>query len=210
MRALRLAAVAIMLLTAILQSQTVHAQILDTGTGVCRPCGHSELDTQRYVNSFLNQLFFPNKPATRAAVATSLYLFTATYTMHGLRSPEPAYSSVTIAITAEVKNAIPTGKYHVTVTTPSGESTNKIYAIGSRPFSVRHEYPPGAIYESESDKSSSSGSGGRNGPGTSGRSGPPTGGGPRSGPGASGRPAKCTRSRVTFRRNNTTVYCSED
>lgn len=209
MRALRLAAVAIVLAMTFLQTPTAHAQILDVGTGVCRQCGHAELDTQRYVNSFLNQMFFPNKPVTRAAVATSLYMFTATYTMFGSLSPDPNYASVTIAITAEVKNAIPTGKYHVTVTTPDGNTTSKMYAIGARPFSVRHDYAPGAV-EGGTKKSTGSGGNGGHGPGSRGRSRPPAGGGARSGPMGSGRPAKCTRSRVTYRRHETTVYCSED
>ena len=209
MRALRLATVAIVLAMTLLQAPAANAQVLDVGTGVCRQCGHAELDTQRYVNSFLNQMFFPNRPATRAAVATSLYLFTATYTMYGSLSPDPNYASVTIAITAEVKNAIPTGKYHVTVTTPDGNTTTKTYAIGARPFSVRHDYAPGAIEEEPTTSSGPGGKGGH-GPGSGGRSRPPTGGGPRSGPSGSGRPAKCTRSRVTHRRNETTVYCSED
>lgn len=210
MRALRLATIATVLLITLLQTPAANAQVLDIGKGVCPPCGHAELDTQRYVNSFLNQMFFPNRPATRAAVATSLYLFTATYTMEGRVSPDPAYSSVTIAITAEVKNAIPTGKYHVTVTTPSGDTTSKTYAIGSRPFSVRHAYADGAVDESKTGRSAGSGSGGRNGPGSSGRSGPPASKGPSSGPRGSGRAAKCSRSRVTYRRNNTTIHCSED
>jgi hypothetical protein len=192
----------------ILQTPAVNAQVLDVGKGVCHPCGHAELDTQRYVNSFLNQMFFPNRPATRAAVATSLYLFTATYTMHGRVSPDPAYSSVTIAITAEVKNAIPTGKYHVTATTPSGETTSKTYAIGATRFSVRHDYAPGAVEDRPTIRST--GTGGKGGPGSSGRSGPPSSGRPQWRPQGSGRPAKCSRSWVTHRRNETTVYCSED
>lgn len=204
-----MATVATVLAMTFLQTPAANAQVVDVGDGVCPQCGHAELDTQRYVNSFLNQMFFPNRPVTRAAVATSLYLFTATYSMYGRLSPDPNYASVTIAITAEVKNAIPTGKYHVTVTTPSGETTNKIYAIGATRFSVRHDYAPGAINGSGTGSSSGSGSEGRHGPGSSGRSRPPTGGGPRSGPTRSGRSAKCSRSRVTHRRNVTTLYCSE-
>ena len=209
MRALRLATVAIVLLMSLSQAPIANAQILDVGEGVCPQCGHAELDTQRYVNSFLNQMFFPNRPVIRTAVATSLYLFTATYTMHGKVSPDPGFASVTIAITAEVKNAIPTGKYHVTVTTPSGDTTSKTYAIGATRFSVQHDYAPGAVDESKSRRPSGPGTGGRNGPGSSGRSGPPTGGRPLIGQPGSGRPAKCTRSRVTYRRNETTLHCSE-
>ena len=210
MRALRLATIATVLSMTLLQTPAANAQVLDVGTGVCRPCGHADLDTQRYVNSFLNQMFFPNRPATRAAVATSLYLFTATYTMYGRVSPDPAFSSVTIAITAEVKNAIPTGKYHVTVTTPSGETTTKTYAIGARLFSVRHDYAPGAVDESKIDRSSGPGGRGAHGPGSSGRSGPTASNGPRSGSRGSGRPAKCSHSRVSYRRNETIVHCSQD
>ena len=209
MRSLRLATIATVLSMTLLQTPAANAQVLDVGDGVCPQCGHAELDTQRYVNSFLNQMFFPNSAARRAAVATSLYLFTATYSMHGSLSPDPNYASVTIAITAEVKNAIPTGKYHVTATTPSGDTTTKTYAIGARRFSLRHDYAPGAIKDSERDQRTGPGSIARNGPGSGGRSRPPTGGGPRSGPTGSGRPAKCTRSRVSFRRNETIVYCSE-
>lgn len=209
MRALRLAAVGIVFSMMLLQAPTANAQILDVGSGVCRLCGHAELDTQRYVNSFLNQMFFPNRPAARAAVATSLYLFTATYSMYGSLSPDSGYASVTIAITAEVKNAVPTGKYHVTVTTPDGNTTTKTYAIGATPFSVRHGYAPGAIEEKARKPSGPGGKGGH-GPGTSGRSGPPTGGRLSFRSAGSGRPAKCSRSRVSHRRHETTVYCSVD
>ena len=59
MTAARLATVAAVLLLSSLYTPAANAQTLaTTGKGLCRVCGHSELDTQRYVNSFLNQLFF--------------------------------------------------------------------------------------------------------------------------------------------------------
>lgn len=217
MRALRLATVALTLSIAVLQASAVNAQIVTTGKGVCRLCGHAQLDTQRYVNSFLNQLFFPNSAVRRASIATSLYLFTATYTMYGRLSPDPLFNSVTVAITAEIKNAVPTGKYKITVTTPDGTTTTKTYAIGAERFSVRHDYAPGAIDaggESQSGPGgkagSGPGSGGRAGPGTNGRWAIPTSNHPRYGPGSGGRPAKCSRSRREDRGNETILWCSRN
>ena len=206
MRALRLATVAISLLFVSLHAPIANAQIFDTGVGVCRFCGHSELDTQRYVNSFLNQLFFPNSALRRGVIAGDLYLLTATYTMYGRLSPDPVFSSVTIAITAEIKNVLPTGQYHVTVTTPGGTTSTETYAIGSERFSVMEDYEPGArrVDEDDSDRGADSGTGG-----SGGRSGPPTGGGPQIRGGSRG-PAKCSRSRRVDRRNETIVWCSID
>lgn len=204
MRALRLATVAVLLSFTVLQSPAADAQILTTGEGVCRVCGHSEIDTQRYVNSFLNQMFFPNRFDTRTAVAASLYLLTATYTMHGRLSPEPNLSSVTIAITAEVANALPTGRYRVTTTTAGGETSTKTYAIGSERFSVFYPYAPGAL-NSARDQVANPGGGG-----SGGRSGPQTSGGPGGIRGGSRGPAKCSRSRREDRRNETIVWCSRD
>jgi len=208
MRALRLATVALVLSTALLQAPAANAQIVTSGIGVCRLCGHSELDTQRYVNSFLNQLFFPQSATRRAAIATSLYLLNATYTVYGRLSPDSQFNSVTISITAEVKNAIPTGKYRVTVTTPSGTTSTKTYAIGAERFSVRHPYVAGALENDRTNRRVPGGNGG-GGPGSVGRSGPHTGGSPGASP-RGGRSAKCSRSRVTHRGNETTVYCSWD
>jgi len=209
MRALRLATVALALSVSVLHVAPANAQIVTTGTGVCHLCGHAKLDTQRYVNSFLNQLFFPNSAPRRASVAASLYLFTATYTMYGKLSPDPQYNSVTIAITAEIKNAIPTGKYKVTVTTPDGTTTTKTYAIGAERFSVRHDYAPGAIGE-PGTRNSRPGAKAGGGAGTGDRSGPPSGGGPRYAPGPGGRPAKCSRARLQARGNETVLWCSRD
>ena len=203
MRAVRLAAVAILFIAGFSYNAPVSAQVLfTTGSGVCKQCGHSELDTERYVHSFLNQLFFPNNPVRRTAVATSLYLLTATFTMQGRLSPDPQFSSVTIAITAEVKNLLPTGSYHVTITTPGGKTETKTYAIGNKKFSLSKKYAPGAKRESTGSDVDLGGSG---------NSGP--GGRPRSGPGSTSRPshyrpAKCSRSRMEARGNETTVYCS--
>lgn len=212
MRALRLATIAVVLSLSVGHAPVAKAQIITSGVGVCTLCGHADLDTQRYVNAFLNQMFFPESAARRASIATSLYLFTATFTMYGRLSPDPQFTAVTIAITAEVKNAIPTGKYRVTATTPSGKTETKTYAIGSEYFSTWHSYAPGAIEGRglrrirPGDKSGPAGPGG---PGSRGHSGPPANGGPGSGPGG-GRPAKCSRSRVTHRGNETTVWCSQD
>jgi hypothetical protein len=208
-RALRVTALVLLLSTTLLETPVAQAQIVTSGVGVCHLCGHSELDRSRYVNSFLNQLFFPNSTVRRASIAGSLYLFTATFTMYGRLSPDPLYASVTIAITAEVKNAIPTGKYRVTVTTPSGETTTAIYAIGAERFSVRHPYAPGAIGDN-ARQTVGSGSKGGGGPGSAGYSGPPATGGSTAGVGRSGRPAKCSRSRIESRRNETIVWCSSD
>lgn len=208
MRALRSASFALLVTSALLAAPVANAQILTSGVGVCRLCGHSDLDTQRYVNSFLNQLFFPNSTVRRASIAGSLYLFTATFTMYGRLSPDPLYASVTIAITAEVKNAVPTGKYRVTVTTPGGETTTETYAIGAERFSVWHPYAPGAI-EARDGHASGPGGKGSGGPGSSGRSGPATSGS-AVGPGSGNRPARCSRSRVESRRNETIVWCSVD
>ena len=147
MKAPRLAAVAIVLLLSIAYAPATTAQVLGTGSGVCLRCGHSELDTQRYVNSFLNQLFFPYSAIERAAIAASLYPLTATFEMTGLRSPDLNFNSVTIAITAEVKNLLPTGNYHITVTTPGGTTSTNTYAIGDTRFSVTHDYAEGARRE---------------------------------------------------------------
>ena len=203
MRVARLAAIATVLIVGFSYNPPARAQVLfTTGTGVCHLCGHSELDTERYVHSFLNQLFFPNSAARRSFIAASLYLLTATYTMEGRLSPNPQFSSVTIAITAEVKNLLPTGNYRVTVTTPGGKTETKTYAIGNKRFSVTKKYAPGA------KRKSSGGNAGSGGPGGTG-----AGGRTRSGPGSGfrpshDRPAKCSRSRMEARGNETTVYCS--
>ena len=199
MRPLRLATVALLLSFVSLHMPIAHAQIFNTGEGRCGLCGHSERDTQRYVNSFLNQMFFPDTTLRRAAVVASLYLFNGTYTMHGNRSPDPNFSSVTIAITAEVKNALPTGNYRVTVTTPGGKTSTDLYAIGDSRFRVA-----GPLV-SRAERSSGSGTG----VGSNGRVGPPTrvGGRIRAG---SGGGAKCSRSRREDRRNETIVWCSQD
>jgi len=202
MRAARLATVAAFLLLTFSYTTPVKAQVLfTTGTGACHLCGHAELDTQRYINSFLNQLFFPNSAIRRGSVAASLYLLTATFTIHGSLSPDPAHSSVTISITAEVKNAIPTGGYHVTAVTPAGKVFKDTYPIGTQRFNVRGAYARGA-----KRKSSGSNSGG-GGPGPGGRGGfaPP---GWTNWWRGSSRPAGCTRSRMEARGNETIVYCS--
>lgn len=206
MRAARLATVAAFLLVAFSYAPSVNAQVLfSTGVGVCRACGHAELDTQRYINSFLNQLFFPNTALRRTSIAASLYMFTATYTMHGRLSPDPGHSSVTISITAEVRNAIPTGNYHVTATTPGGATHSKIYPIGDVRFNTKGKYAPGARRE-DSDKGQGRSTGGGAGPGGNGRSGPPGSNGRNQG--GSGQPANCSRSRMVARGNETVVYCS--
>jgi hypothetical protein len=200
MRAGRLAAVALFAIISSAHSSPAQAQVIfSTGDGVCKLCGHSELDTQRYVHSFLNQLFFPNSVPRRTAVAASLYLLTATYTMQGLRSPDPNFASVTISITAEVKNLLPTGNYHVTFTTPGGKTGTETYAIGKRKFSVRGKYAPGAVR----DESEGLVGGGSSGPG--GRSRPAPGG---LSPQSKHTPAACSRSRMEARGNETIVYCS--
>jgi hypothetical protein len=200
MSAAKLAIAALLLAAHGLSSTEGNAQIFDTGEGTCMKCGHSELDTQRYVNSFLNQLFYYPDPiqqaAARTAIAASLYGLTATFEMHGNLSPDPVYSSVTIAITAEVKSALPTGSYKVTVTTPGGTSIAKVYALGNNKFDVDYPYAPGA----------------RRGGGGGGGGGP---GGPR-GPdqsdpgGGGGGAAKCTRTRYEERGHDMTVWCSRD
>jgi hypothetical protein len=199
MRALRLAAVAVVLSIVSIHSTIANAQILDTGEGRCGLCGHSERDTQRYVNSFLNQMFFPRTALGRSFVATNLYLLTATFTMYGNRSPDRNFASVTIAITAEVKNALPTGNYRVTVTTPGGKSSTKLYAIGDTPFRVIG--PLGFREERSSSRSFGVGSGGR--------SGPPTGGSGQSRGGSQG-PARCSHSRREDRAKETILWCSAD
>lgn len=204
MRAGRLATVAILLIATFSYASPVSAQVLfTTGVGVCLKCGHSELDTRRYVHSFLNQLFFPNTVVRRTSVAVSLYLFTATYTMHGRLSPDPEFSSVTIAITAEIKNMLPTGNYHVTVSTPGGKTSKATYAIGNQKFDVNEAYAPGARRLTRADRYGS-GAGGNSGPGTNGRSGP----GGSSTWQRQGRPAACSRSRMEANGNETIVYCS--
>ena len=198
MRALRLATVALFITIASIHAPIANAQILDTGKGRCGLCGHSERDTQRYVNSFLNQLFFPRSGPARIFVAANLYVLSGTFTMYGNRSPDPNFDRVTIAITAEVKNALPTGNYRLTVTTPGGKTSTKLYAIGDTPFRVT-----GNLGRPEEPRS-----GIRSGPGGSGRTGPPTrvGGQIRS---SSRRPAKCSRSRREDRGNETIVWCSQ-
>lgn len=208
MTGLRLATVATVLLLSSLHITPASAQVVfTTGEGVCRLCGHSELDTQRYVNSFLNQLFFPQSVTRRASIAASLYALTATYTMYGSLSPDPQFSRVTIAITAEVRNALPTGNYHVTVTTPGGKTHKDTYAIGSEQFSVRHEYEPGARRKKSARKEGAGGSGGS---GSGGRTRTePFGYTPRPYE-PRRRPAKCSRSRLEERGNNTILFCSVD
>ena len=200
MRALRLAAVAVLLSITSIHAPPANAQILDSGVGRCLMCGHSELDTQRYVNSFLNQMFFPRTLLGRAFVAGNLYMLSATFTMHGNRSPDSDFASVSIAITAEVKNALPTGNYHVTVTTPGGKTSKATYVIGDTRFSVNHAYVPGAVRSTARRTRLING----------GHSGPPTGGGP--GPSQS-RPrgsATCSRSCREDRNNETIAWCSRD
>ena len=199
MRAQRWAAGALLIAVMSIYSPDVSAQVLTTGNGVCKPCGHSELDTQRYVNSFLNQMFFPNSVLRRAGIATSLYMLTATYTMTGNRSPDPGFSSVTIAITAEIEKALPTGRYRVTVTTPGGETSTKTYAIGASRFNVHQAYKPGAVRGISSvvgiAKPARVGPPGRIGQYIGGSHGP------------QGR-ARCSRSRVEARGNETIAWCS--
>ncbi len=199
MRALRLATVAVSLLIVSNFTPIANAQILDTGDGLCRPCGHSEYDTQRYVNSFLNQMFFPKSALRSATIAASLYFFNGTYTMYGGRSQDPDFSSVTIAITAELKGALPTGNYRVVVTTPGGETTTSVYVIGNTRFRILGRFVP----QDGSSRDNSFGVG------SAGRSRPPTGGGPQSRGGSRG-PAKCSRSRREDRRNETITWCSQD
>ena len=201
MRAQKWAAVALILAVTSIYSPNVSAQVLTTGEGVCKLCGDSELDTQRYVNSFLNQLFFPNTLPRRAAIAASLYMLTATYTMTGNLAPNPNLASVTIAITAELNKVIPTGRYKVTVTTPGGKTETKTYAIGNSRFSVKNGYKPGAVRDNVNPI----------GAGGNGHSGPPN----RNGQywrGSRGpqRPAKCSRARVEERGNETIAWCSRD
>ena len=199
MRALRLAAVAVVLSIVSIHSTTANAQILDTGEGRCSLCGHSERDTQRYINSFLNQLFFPRSGLARGFVAANLYLLSGTFTIHGDRSPDPNFDRVTIAITAEVKNALPTGNYRLTVTTPGGKTSTQLYAIGDTRFRVI-----GRLVFREDERSGRS-----TGVGSSGRSGPPTRVHGQVRAGSRGR-AKCTRSRREDRGNETIVWCSQD
>lgn len=206
MRALRLATVATSLLIISIQAPTANAQIFDTGVGVCRLCGHSELDTQRYVNSFLNQMFFPRSTLRSSVIAVDLYLLTATYTMYGRLSPDPNFSSVTVSITAELKNVLPTGKYHVTVTTPGGVTSTEIYAIGSERFSIVHDYAPGAR---RVDEDGDGGAANVASGGSGSRSGPPLRVGSQIRGGSRG-PAKCTHVRREDRRNETIVWCSVD
>lgn len=199
MRAVRMASVAVFLMIAATHPATVNAQILDTGEGVCSRCGHSERDTQRYVNSFLNQLFFPRSGLARVVVASNLYLLSGTFTVHGDRSPDPNFDRVTISITAEVKNALPSGNYRVTVTTPGGQTSTKLYAIGETPFRVI-----GRInFQDEPRAVGSNRSGGND------RSGPPSGGSarPRT---PNGSPAKCSHKRREDRGNETIAWCSQD
>lgn len=193
----RVAPVAIMALVLSLNISTASAQIFDTGQGVCRWCGHSEKDTKRYVNWFLNELFFypgrVQQKLARAGIATSLYLFTATFDIYGAVSPSSKYNVVTIAITAEIKKGIPTGRYMVTATTKGGKTSTKAYAIGNSKYSVGYGYARGAVQ------------GGGSG-GSVGRSGPPSGGSyipPKRG-------ARCSRSRRVDAGNETIVFCSRD
>ena len=199
MRALRLATIALLLSVVSIHAPIANAQIFDTGEGRCGLCGHSERDTQRYVNSFLNQLFFPRSVPARGFVAANLYLLTATFTMHGNRSPDPNFASVTIAITAEVKSALPTGNYRVTVTTPGGKTSTATYVIGDTRFSVRGPLN----FRAES------GSGIGVGLGSGGFSGPPVRVGSiiRS---SSHSRARCSRSRREDRWNETILWCSAD
>ena len=205
MRAARLATVATLVLAGYLCASPAHAQVIfSTGVGVCKQCGHSERDTQRYVNSFLNQLFFPQSVVNRTAVAASLYLLTATYTIHGRLSPDPQYSSVTITITAEIKNAIPTGSYRVRAVTPSGKIVEDTYPIGREPFSVSDPYAPGA--KRRGKKTLGIGGSGT-GPGIRDSYPPPNW--TRTLRGSGGQPAGCGRARLEARGNETILYCSE-
>lgn len=196
MRALRLATVAMSLIIVPLYTPIANAQILDTGSGVCRLCGHTETDTQRYVNSFLNQMFFPRSGPTRGFIIANLYLLSGTFTMHGSRSPDPNFSSVTIAITAEVKGALPTGNYRVVVTTPGGQTSTKLYAIGNTRFVVTGNLD----FEKDSKPDP------RIGQGSGGESGRSSGGVQI--PFRDTRPARCSRTRRVDRGNETIVYCS--
>lgn len=200
MRALRLAAVAVLLSITSILAPVANAQILDSGVGRCIMCGHSELDTQRYVNSFLNQMFFPRSLLDRAFVVGNLYLLSATFTMHGGRSPDSDFASVSIALTAEVKNALPTGNYHVTVTTPGGKTSKGTYVIADTRFSINHPYAAGAVRRTAR----------RAGPIGGGHSGPPTSGGPGPSQSRANRSAKCSRSRREDRGNETIAWCSQD
>jgi hypothetical protein len=199
MRALRLATVALLLSVVSIHTPIANAQIFDTGEGRCVPCGHSERDTQRYVNSFLNQLFFPRSAPARGFLAANLYLLTATFTMHGNQSPDPNFASVTIAITAEVKGALPTGNYRLTVTTPGGKTSTDTYVIGDTRFRVMGPLNPRE--ESRSGAGFGFGSGGHSGPpirvGSQIRS-------------SSRSRARCSRSRREDRLNETILWCSAD
>ena len=197
MRALRLATVAVFLSIFSIHTTSANAQILDIGEGRCGPCGHSERDTQRYVNSFLNQMFFPDSMLRRVTIAASLYLFNGTYTMHGGKSPDPNFASVTIAITAELKGALPSGNYRVVVTTPGGKTSTESYAIGDARFRVIGPFN----FRKKPGSRSAAGGGGRSGPPTSFHT-----------PGRPGsrRPAKCSRSRREDRGNETIAWCSQD
>jgi hypothetical protein len=197
MRALRLATIALLLSVVSIHAPIANAQILDTGEARCKLCGHSERDTQRYVNSFLNELFFPRSVPARAFVAANLYLLTATFTIHGARSPDSNFASVTIAITAEVKNALPTGNYRVTVTTPGGKTSTSTYVIGDTPFRVTGPLNPRT--------GSSSGNG--FGIGRRSHSGPPIRDGSEIRSRSRSRTG-CSRSRREDRWNETILWCS--
>ena len=192
MRLLRLATIALVFSFLSMQAPTANAQILDSGVGHCKLCGHSERDTQRYVNSFMNQMFFPRSSAKRSFVAVNLYLLNATFTMHGHRSPDPDFASVTITITAEVKNALPTGNYRVTATTPGGKTSTKLYAVGDVPFVVDDRL--------DHDRDRSSGN----------RSQPPASGGPAVRMNQANRTTRCGRTRRVDLRYNTILYCMVD
>ncbi len=199
MRALRLATIAALVLIISIHSPIANAQIVDTGEGYCSRCGHSETDTQRYVNSFLNQMFFPKSVLRSASIAASLYFFSGTYTMYGGRSPDPGFDSITIAITAELKGAVPTGSYRVVVTTPGGQSSTDTYAISDERFRILGRLAPRE--RTSTDDSTGVGSGGH--------SGPPGGGGPQVRGGNRGS-AKCSRRRREDRGNETIAWCSQD
>ncbi len=195
MRAPRLATIAVLFAIISIYTPSANAQVFDSGVGRCGLCGHSERDTQRYINSFLNQMFFPRSLKNRAFVAANLYLLTVTFTMHGNKSPDPNYASVTIAITAEVKNALPTGSYHVTATTPGGKTLSGTYAIGDTRFRVI-DVPVGRMVLTRTGADD-------------GRTGAPTSGSSQIQARTRG-PAKCSRSRREDRHNETIVWCSED
>ncbi len=199
MMALRLATVALFLLIVSVHTPIANAQILDTGEGRCGLCGHSERDTQRYVNSFLNQMFFPRSGPARGFVAANLYLLSGTFTVYGNKSPDPNFDRITIAITAEVKNALPTGNYRVTATTPGGQTSTKLYAIGDTRFRVIGNLNFREEPNFDSDTGVGSGA----------RSGPSGGGGPQIRGGSRG-PAKCSRRRREDRGNETIAWCSQD